>query len=93
MLGNQAYLWPLAAVASAAFAVAMLRCLTLFIGLFLALRGAPKKDWFAIYREFCQALSFESRSKDTGMELLQRRSSEDGSQRWREPTGGAATDE
>jgi hypothetical protein len=78
MAGNPAYPWPLAAVACGAFAVAALRCLALFIGLCLALRGAPKKDWFAIYREFCQALGFKPRFEDAEMGSPWRRFPEGG---------------
>ena len=68
MFVSQAYLWPLAGVAGGTVLVAALRCLTLFIGLRLALRGAPRTDRLAIYREFARALSLKSRPGESGTE-------------------------
>jgi hypothetical protein len=87
MVGNQAYIWPLIAVAFGTCAAAMLRCMTLFIGMCLAFRGASKKERFAIYREFCRALSFKSRSVDSGIPIPWQRSSEDDFGGGREPAG------
>jgi hypothetical protein len=56
MLMNQAYLWPLVGVAGSTVVVTALRCVTLFVGLRLTLRGAPRTDRVAIYREFSRAL-------------------------------------
>jgi hypothetical protein len=63
MFVSQAYLWPLVTMAGGTVIVAALRCLTLFIGLRLALRGAPRADRAAIYREFARALSLKSRPR------------------------------
>lgn len=68
MVLNQAYLWPLVGAACGTVLVAALRCLTLFIGLRLALRGAPRTDRLAIFGEFARALSIKSRPEDPGPE-------------------------
>jgi hypothetical protein len=69
MFVNHADLWPLAGVACGTVVVAALRCLMLFIGLRLTLRGAPRADRLAIYREFACALSLKSPTEepDSGM--------------------------
>ena len=61
----QAYLWPLA---GGTVAVAALRCLTLFVGLRLALRGAPRADRLGFFTEFARALSLKSRPEERGGE-------------------------
>jgi hypothetical protein len=68
MILNQAYLWSLVGAACGTVLVVALRCLTLFIGLRLALRGAPKTDRLAIFREFARALSIKSPAEDPGAE-------------------------
>jgi hypothetical protein len=69
MVAIQAYLWPLAGVACGTVVVAALRCLTLLVGLKLALRGAPRTDRSAIYREFARALSLKSRTEESSTEM------------------------
>lgn len=61
MIVSQVCLWPFAAVAGGTVVVATLRCLMLFIGLRLTLRGAPRDHRLPIYREFARALSFTPR--------------------------------
>jgi hypothetical protein len=57
MFASHMYLWPLATTAGGTLIVSGLRYLTLFIGLKLTLKEAPKADRLPIYREFARALS------------------------------------
>jgi hypothetical protein len=61
---SQVCLWPLAAVAGGTAVVAALRCVMLFIGLRLTLRGAPRDHRLPIYGEFARALGFASRREE-----------------------------
>jgi hypothetical protein len=63
MFASHIYLWPLAA-AAVGTVVSGLRCLTLFIGLRLTLKKAPRADRLPIYREFARALSFKGRPRE-----------------------------
>lgn len=63
MFLSQAYLWPLVTMAGVTVVVAVLRCLTLFIGLRLTLNGARRDDRVEIYREFARALTPQTRAK------------------------------
>jgi hypothetical protein len=56
MFASHAYQWPLVAVTGGAAVASALRYLTLFIGLRLALKGAPEADRLPIFREFARAL-------------------------------------
>jgi hypothetical protein len=68
MLMLQVYLWPLAGVAGGTVAIAALRCLTLFVGFRIALRGAPSGDRLGIFTEFARALSLKSRTEECDVE-------------------------
>jgi hypothetical protein len=56
MFANDVYLWPVYAALGGTTIIGGLRCLTLFVGLRLALRGAPKADRVTIFREFARAV-------------------------------------
>lgn len=63
MFMSQAYMWPLAMATGGTIIVAALRCLTLFIGLRLTLKDAPKAHRLPIYREFARALSVKGHTE------------------------------
>jgi hypothetical protein len=66
MFMSQVYMWPLAMAVGGRIIASALRCLTLFIGLRLALKDAPKGHQLLIYREFARALSIKWRTEVRG---------------------------
>lgn len=65
MFVSQACLWPFVAMAGGTVIVAAVRCLALLIGLWLALKGAPRADRAKIYGEFARAVGSKSRPDDS----------------------------
>jgi hypothetical protein len=57
MFASHVYHWPFIAWGSCAVVALAFRCVTLFLGLRVALKGAPRADRLAIYREFARALT------------------------------------
>jgi hypothetical protein len=66
MFASDVYMWPVYAALGGTTVIAGLRCLTLFIGLRLALRGAPKTDRAAIFREFARAVGARGPTRERG---------------------------
>lgn len=57
MLASHVSLWPLMIVVGGAIGASVVRCLVLFVGLRLALKGARPEDRSGIFREFARAVA------------------------------------
>jgi len=57
VLASHVSLWPLLIVVGGAIGASVVRCLILFIGLRLTLKGARPEDRSGIFREFARALA------------------------------------
>ena len=66
MFATDVYMWPIYVALGGTTVIAGLRCLTLFVGLRLALRGAPKTDRAAIFREFARAVGARGPTRECG---------------------------
>jgi hypothetical protein len=66
MRASDTYMWALAVTVGASMVIAGIRCLTLFIGLRLALKGASEADHLGIFREFACAVSARTNAGEVG---------------------------
>jgi hypothetical protein len=66
MSASHVYTWLLTMPAGGVVVVAILRCLTLSIGLRMTLKRAPRADLLPLYREFAHALSAKGHRGEDG---------------------------